>query len=632
MKGKRNKKANEAANAASTAANAAGVVVEAEAESQVQVEEEIKEKNLDEYQRKVAELFEFDTEGYVCVWRLLCLLSLSPYHKLTPCPHQYASLCRNKIPRYDAYAPEDGKATWWSLRTKSGRQNQVVQLLEIRSRGSMFLPYEEAWVPTKRIQAWNPKTEKMGNRTLKYGDGDWLLLKAKMTEQLLDLLKKDQNYMGLREKEVFQGVEFPIPCSSAIIDAIKEWEEDKTSLSEEEVRAEKGLQPAVVMDEAYVREILRMEEERKEMRRRGRRSSEDWYSREGDREGGRGERGEGRDRQQGRDRYAPPPQQQQRDRMPSRYSDSVTDYDNEDKGYGGWFDGSSGGGAAAAGLTDFDVATDDVATDDAAAAGLDFSFDDPIEGDDTNGDPTTTLTTTPTPTTTPTTGGGAGWLDDIDNGLEDVWGENLTIDDGDKFTTTTTSMNLRNNRFDAPSPPPTDRREERRGPRGEWGEEREGDRRGATNNHDRRGGDDLSWWDAVDGGTASNETNTAGTAGRYEDDDDYQYEDRRGSGRVENSTNNNDNNNGDEWFGGGGVVVNDDMWGEDYNGGGGGNIANVSPGAKVRVVSGSFADFEGTVVRVEEGGSGNGKVEAELDIFGKMTRVSLSEGQFDVED
>jgi hypothetical protein len=63
VKGKRNKKAGEAA--AANAANS-NAIVEAEA----QVQDEIlaaDEYTRDEYQKKVAELFEFDTEGYVCL-------------------------------------------------------------------------------------------------------------------------------------------------------------------------------------------------------------------------------------------------------------------------------------------------------------------------------------------------------------------------------------------------------------------------------------------------------------------------------------------------------------------------------------------------------------------------------------
>jgi len=77
VKGKRNKKASEAA-------AAAAAIVEAEAQVQVEIVA-ADEDTRDEYQKKVAELFEFDTEGYVLL-RLLLLFSLSPPYKLTPAP------------------------------------------------------------------------------------------------------------------------------------------------------------------------------------------------------------------------------------------------------------------------------------------------------------------------------------------------------------------------------------------------------------------------------------------------------------------------------------------------------------------------------------------------------------------
>ena len=47
-----------------------------------------------------------------------------------------------------------------------------------------------------------------------------------------------------------------------------------------------------------------------------------------------------------------------------------------------------------------------------------------------------------------------------------------------------------------------------------------------------------------------------------------------------------------------------------------------APNRQVAVTGGNFRDFEGTVVAAE-----GGRVTAELDIFGKKTRVELSPGE-----
>lgn len=99
----------------------------------------------------------------------------------------------------------DGREQWWALWVNPGREKQVtdtVQRMMIASTQQqgreIEQPVLECWVPSKKIRAWNPKTGKMGNKTLKFGEGGTagvVLLRAMMDSQLYSILSGNVNVL-----------------------------------------------------------------------------------------------------------------------------------------------------------------------------------------------------------------------------------------------------------------------------------------------------------------------------------------------------------------------------------------------------------------------------------------------------
>jgi len=139
---------------------------------------------------------------------------------------------------------------WWALRVTIGREKQTCtaiqrryqQLLEACSAEELNAMQEiDTWDISKRVKAWSPKTEKMGNKMVRYDGGGWVMLWAKLDRQIAGILRGNINVLGFHQREVFNGEEFPIPASDELIDSLTEWENDLSPISEEQVREEMGL-------------------------------------------------------------------------------------------------------------------------------------------------------------------------------------------------------------------------------------------------------------------------------------------------------------------------------------------------------------------------------------------------------
>ena len=168
---------------------------------------------------------------------------------------------KEKFERY-FYRVEDGtwrprmgvhggdEPRWWALRVTIGREKQTCtaiqrryqQLLEACSVEELDSMQEiDTWDVSKRVKAWSPKTEKMGNKMIRYDGGGWVMLWAKLDRQIASILRGNINVLGFHQREVFNGEEFPIPASDELIDTLTEWENDLSPISEEQVREEMGL-------------------------------------------------------------------------------------------------------------------------------------------------------------------------------------------------------------------------------------------------------------------------------------------------------------------------------------------------------------------------------------------------------
>lgn len=104
-------------------------------------------------------------------------------------------------PRFGIHG--NGEPQWWALRVTVGREKQVCTAIERKYQQSMedeggnfSGEYEiKTWDLAKRVSAWNMKTEKMGNKLVRYKDGGWVLLYACLNETLAGILSGNVNVL-----------------------------------------------------------------------------------------------------------------------------------------------------------------------------------------------------------------------------------------------------------------------------------------------------------------------------------------------------------------------------------------------------------------------------------------------------
>lgn len=123
------------------------------------------------YQAKLAEMFAYDPET------------------------------RKKEPLIGFYGGKEPR--WWALWVVPGREKQVMDAIarlapslppvEL-SDGSEAPREVETWSPMKKVRAWNPKSGKMGARTLKYDDGGWLLVKTVLDKPFAAMLSGNVSF------------------------------------------------------------------------------------------------------------------------------------------------------------------------------------------------------------------------------------------------------------------------------------------------------------------------------------------------------------------------------------------------------------------------------------------------------
>jgi len=146
-----------------------------------------------------------------------------------------------------------GVPQWWALRVTIGREKQTCTNIERRyqqlseaaeadgdSEGMQEIVTWDVW---KRVRAWNPKSQKMGNKMIRYEGGGWVLVRAVMDSRIASIISGNINILGYHHREVFEGEEFPIPADSELVNALTTWQEDLKEITEEEVREELGLGP-----------------------------------------------------------------------------------------------------------------------------------------------------------------------------------------------------------------------------------------------------------------------------------------------------------------------------------------------------------------------------------------------------
>jgi transcription antitermination factor NusG len=166
-----------------------------------------------------------------------------------------------------------GEPRWWALRVTVGREKQTCTAIERRYQqlceaaalegDDESLQEIETWDIWKRVRAWNPKTEKMGNKMIRYEGGGWVLLRAIMDTRIASVLKGNINILGFQHREVFEGEEFPKPVESELVDELVAWQEDLEDITEEQVREELGLPaPAVSFEYDDYDDLPRRREDR----------------------------------------------------------------------------------------------------------------------------------------------------------------------------------------------------------------------------------------------------------------------------------------------------------------------------------------------------------------------------------
>ena len=144
----------------------------------------------------------------------------------------------------------DGVPCWWALRVTIGREKQTCAAIERRYQQLLEalenpdgMQEIETWDVSKRVRAWSPKTDKMGNKLIRYDGGGWVMLKANLDSHIAGILKGNINILGFHHREVFRGEEFPLPADDELLANLQEWVNNLDPILEEQVREEMGLPP-----------------------------------------------------------------------------------------------------------------------------------------------------------------------------------------------------------------------------------------------------------------------------------------------------------------------------------------------------------------------------------------------------
>lgn len=53
----------------------------------------------------------------------------------------------------------------------------------------------------------------MGNKIFKYDEGGWVFMNTILDRHLNDYVQRNVNVLGFRDKERFEGSDYPQPCS-----------------------------------------------------------------------------------------------------------------------------------------------------------------------------------------------------------------------------------------------------------------------------------------------------------------------------------------------------------------------------------------------------------------------------------
>ncbi|KAA6421770.1 MAG: hypothetical protein FRX49_08381 [Trebouxia sp. A1-2] len=150
------------------------------------------------------------------------------------------------VPDYGCFG--EGKLHWYSLNVASQRRmkdvalfltNQVEELPDLESEPGERRHFV-TWLPSKLIKNYNWRTEKMGNKTIKWKYGEKLLVQAVMDEELHEMLIGNIFVAGYEFSETVSdrdGIKYtiPKPCSVEYIDSIQTWMDTPEVRTKEQV-------------------------------------------------------------------------------------------------------------------------------------------------------------------------------------------------------------------------------------------------------------------------------------------------------------------------------------------------------------------------------------------------------------
>ena len=62
----------------------------------------------------------------------------------------------------------------------------------------------EMWLPTKQVQAYNPRLDKLASKSVKYKDGGWLFLQCILTNALYEAISNTYYFLSWRNTAAWQ--------------------------------------------------------------------------------------------------------------------------------------------------------------------------------------------------------------------------------------------------------------------------------------------------------------------------------------------------------------------------------------------------------------------------------------------
>jgi len=89
--------------------------------------------------------------------------------------------------------------------------------------GQSLLREAVVWAPAKKIRTFNPETNRKGSRTLRWHDGERILVRMVLDNHAYTLIENDKRIHGFVHINMYDGKALPTPAADARVKDAEEW-------------------------------------------------------------------------------------------------------------------------------------------------------------------------------------------------------------------------------------------------------------------------------------------------------------------------------------------------------------------------------------------------------------------------